>query len=317
MKTLQYSTSYKFALVLGLILALANVSIAQRYSAWSAPVTLGSPVNTAGLDGCPFISKDNLDLIFATNRPTNSGPVDLWVSHRESVDSPWEDPVSLGSDINTAGFAEFCPTLTISGRYLYFVSDRPGGCGGSDIYVARRLSKDSFTDWGEPQNLGCQVNSPQNDITPSLFEDDDGTVYMYFSSNRPGGMGNMDVYVSTLQPDGVFGSAVGVGALNTTFNDMRPNIRVRDGLEIFFESNRTGSIAGSVDLYSSTRETTGSPWSVPVNLGSMVNSAGLESRPALSFDGTQLYFGSVRAGGLGDQDIYVITRSRLRGGPVQ
>jgi Tol biopolymer transport system component len=294
-----------------LIVVFGVSALAQNYSDWSSPTNLGSPVNTPVLDGCPFISKDGLDLIFASNRAAGSGPTDLYAARRETPDGPWGDPVSLGADINTAGFEEFCPMLTISERYLYFVSNRPGGCGGSDIYVARRLDKKSLTEWGEPENLGCQVNSPQNDITPSLFEDEDGTDYLFFSSNRPGGMGGMDIYVSTFQADRTFGPASPVPGLNTASNDQRPNVRVRDGLEIFFDSNRSGSIAGSLDLYTSTRASTSSPWASPVNLGSIVNSSSIEGRASLSFDGTELYFMSNRPGAFGDHDIWVVRREKL------
>ena len=311
---MRYDTSFCRTLVLVLISAFCSpfVAHAQRYSPWSAPENLGPGINTTFLDGCPFISKDDRSLFFATNRDYGIGqPTDLWVSLRESRDAAWGEPFSLGADINTAGAEEFCPTLTISGRYLYFVSNRPGGCGGNDIYVARRLDKDSFIHWGEPQNLGCQVNSAASDITPSLFEDDDGTVYLYFSSNRPGGVGMQDIYVSILGPDGVFGPAALVPGLNTASNDLRPNIRVRDGLEIFFESNRSGTL-GSTDLYVSTRESTASPWTTPENLGAPVNSAFVEGRASLSFDGTELYFMSNRPGVFGDQqDIYVTRRTRL------
>jgi hypothetical protein len=292
-----------------------RTSAAPRYSAWSAPVNLGAPVNGPGLDGCPFITKNGLDLIFATNRPSGVGPTDLYVSHRETLDGAWGEPISLGPDLNTAANEEFCPALTISGRYLYFVSNRPGGCGNADIYVARRLDKNSFSDWSQPENLGCQVNGPGPDLSPSLFEDDDGTLHLYFSSGlRPGGMGFGDIYYSTLQNDGTFSEAVPILEFNTPSNDIRPNIRARDGLEIFFDSNRPGTI-GLQDLYTSKRECVLCAWSTPENLGVIVNSGSIDGKPSLSFDGTELYFMSNRPGGSGDQDIYIARRERLTGRP--
>ena len=281
---------------------------AQHYSDWSAPDNLGTTINTAALEGCPFIAKDNVTLFFASNRASSSGANDIYASQRESEDSPWGTPFNLGTGINTTA-GEECPTLTISGRYLYFVSNRPGGCGGTDIYVSRRVSKKNLTSWEPPQNLGCQFNSALNDITPSLIEDEDGSVSLFFSSNRTGGLGGMDIYVSTLDGTGVFGTPVPVSELNTTFNDQRPNVRRRDGLEIFFESNRTGTI-GSTDLYSSFRATTSSAWTAPENLGAVVNSILADGRPTLSWDGTELYFMSTRAVGYGSNDIYVTRRSK-------
>jgi hypothetical protein len=205
---------------------------------------------------------------------------------------------------------------SISGRYLYFVSDRPGGCGNSDIYVSRRIDKNGFTEWSEPQNLGCQVNSAGIELSPSLFENEDGTVYLYFSSGlRPGGLGFGDIYLSRLQTDGTFGPASPVFEFNTPFNEIRPKIRARDGLEIFFDRNGPGSMAGSPDLYASIRNCTTCPWTPAVNLGPVVNSNFIEGGAALSFDGTELYFMSNRPGGSGDQDIYVVKRSKLTGTP--
>lgn len=100
--------------------------------------------------------------------------------------------------------------------------------------------------------------------------------------------------------------------VNSAFEDAQPNVR-RDGLEIFFSSNRTGTV-GMADIYSATRARTSDPWSTPVNLGSNVNSGAAETRPSLSWDGTTLYFGSTRPGVEGVSDIYVTTRQRLGGG---
>lgn len=289
----------------------------QRYSDWSAPVNLGQVVNTASFDGCPSLTKDGLSLLFMST--TGSTSQNIYVSHRESEEagSPWSAPTALGPNINTASFGEICPTLSISGRYLYFASNRPGGCGDYDIYVARRLSKKSWTEWEEPVRLSCLVNSPGPEFSPSLFEGEDGTVELYFSSGlRPGGLGFGDIWVSRLQMDGSFGQAEPVVALNTSSNDIRPKIRARDGLEIFFDSNRPGT-TGAQDLYTSTRECLLCPWSTPVNLGSVVNSTAIEGGAALSFDATELYFMSNRSGGSGDQDLWVARRERLTGKPIE
>jgi Tol biopolymer transport system component len=302
---------FAFLGMTALVLLSISPAAAQRYSEWSEPENLGPVINTSALEGCPFISKDNLSLFFASNRPGGSGLTDLHVSTRAGQKSAWRLPVNLGAIVNSSS-AEVCPTLTISGNYLYFVSNRPGGCGGDDIYVSRRQKGRNGDGWGTPVNLGCQFNSPQNDVTPSLFTDEDGTTYLYFSSNRPGGPGMMDIYVSLQGANGVFGPPSLVEGLNTEFNDQRPNVRMRDGLEIFFESDRPGTL-GLTDLYSSTRETVFSAWTPPENLGAIVNGPAAEGRPSLSWDGTQLYFMSTRAGGFGSNDIYVVERRKLRG----
>ncbi len=78
---------------------------------------------------------------------------------------------------------------------------------------------------------------------------------------------------------------------------------------------KTGSMAGSPDLYASERECTLCPWQAPVNLGPIVNSDFIEGGAKLSFDGRELYFMSNRPGGSGSQDIYVVRRERLTGRP--
>ena len=307
-----YLTSV-FLLVM-LVVVPAQAVFSQRYSVWSTPENLGQVVNSTGFDGCPSLTKDGLNLLFMAN--IGSSAQNLYVAHRErpEPDSPWSAPTSLGSNVNTSMFGEVCPTLSISGRYLYFASNSPGGCGDFDIYVARRLTKTSWTEWSEPENIGCDANSAGAELSPSLFEDEDGTVELYFSSSgRPGGLGAGDVWVSRLQSDSHFGAAAPVVALNSTANDLRPKIRGRDGLEIFFDSNRAGSMLQ--DIYTSARECTSPdcPWSVPVNLGAIVNSGAVDGGAALSFDGTELYFMSNRAGGSGDQDLWVTRRAKIRG----
>lgn len=281
----------------------------QDFTDWSAPVNLGRAVNSKAFDGCPSITAKGKEMLYMSGRPGGSGQLDMYVSLRATGDSPWEAPVWLGPDVNSAA-DEGCPVLFE--EYLFFQSTRPSGCGNSDLYVAYRVDPNSLTDWSVPVNLGCEVNSTGPEFSPSLFRDDDGTVYLYFSSGlRPGGMGFGDVYFSVLQPDGSFGQVSPVLEFNTAFNDLRPGIRVRDGLELFFDSNRPGSIANSQDLYSSERACILCSWTTPKNLGPTVNSSAVDGGAKLSPDGTELYFMSNRADTVGDQDIYVSVRRRI------
>ena len=297
-----------------MMFALIAVSIpagAQHYSSWSPAVNLGSIVNTPATEGCPFIAKSELALFVVSIRAGGAGGQDIYVSQRDSRHDPWGPLESLGPVINSAG-NDLCPTLTIDGHHLFFVSDRPGGCGKQDLYVARRRNKRDDFGWEAPENLGCMVNSADNDFTPSLFEDEaTGQSIMYFGSDRPG-VGSVDIYSSTRDVDGAFAPAALVVDLSTPSVDERPNVR-KDGLEIFFDSDRPGTIGGT-DLWVASRESLDAPWSTPVNLGSAVNSTSTELRPSLSFDGVTLYFSSNRApGGRGSQDIYVTTRDRVHG----
>jgi hypothetical protein len=190
---------------------------------------------------------------------------------------------------------------------LYFASNRPG-LGGNDLYISRRHNKRDDFGWQASVNLGSAINTAANEIAAALFEDDlTGVITLYLASNRPGGFGEDDIYVSTLLPDETFDAPVLVEELSTPSSDLQPAI-TRDGLEMFLSSSRPGTL-GSLDLWVSTRSSTTDPWSVPVNLGAPVNSAGADARASLSFDGTELYFQSNRGG---NADFYRSTRSRLK-----
>jgi hypothetical protein len=285
-----------------------------QFSAWSSPVNLGPVVNSAFNEQHPSLSRDGLSLYFVSNRPTGFGLNDIWVTQRSDPDAPWGPPHNLGPAINTSS-NDFAPNLTIDGHRLYMNSDRVGGCGGSDLYVAHRRDQQDDFGWRPPENLGCAVNTIYDEAGPTFFEDGaTGIQSLLFTSfNRPGGLGDFDIYLSTRASDEEpFGPAVDVTELNGPFRDTRTAISA-DGLELFESSDVTGRIGGigSQDLWTSTRATTADPWSTPVNLGATVNDVTFDGAPALSFDGTELYFFSARPGGFGAFDLYVSTRSRL------
>lgn len=284
-----------------------------EFGPWSAPVNLGPPVNSAAVELGACISKDGLSFYFSSDRTGGFGNYDIWVSQRPSVDAPWGTPQNLGGNINTSG-SELTPSLSIDGHRLYFGSNQPGGFGAGDLYVSRRHNKRDDFGWQPAENLGSGVNTAAGENAPIPFEDDGtGTVTLYFQSDRPGGPGGNDIYASTLQSDEMFGPAVLVVELSSPFQDQQPAIR-KDGLEMFLASNRPGTF-GNLDLWVSTRPSTSDPWSTPVNLGPLVNRAGIDARPALSFDGTVLYFQAggrpENIGGLGFFDLWMTTRTKL------
>lgn len=278
---------------------------------WGAPVSVetlagtSTDFNGSGLDGCPFEAPDGLSFYMASDRPGGEGGIDIWRSARASVTEGWGAPVNLGAPVNSTA-DDFCPTPVNDGR-LFFVSARPGGCGGPDLYV----TQPSGAGWSEPENLGCQVNGPGPEFSPSLIETGASGVVLFFSSARPGGFApdadgatpDHDIYFSQQLADGSFGEATLVDGVNSAVDDARPNVRT-DGLEMVFDSVREGGLGGP-DIWVSSRPNVASAWSQPVNPGAPINSAQGESRPSLSRDGERLYFGSTRPGGEGGSDIYV------------
>jgi Tol biopolymer transport system component len=302
--------------VLGLA-ALPAVEDPPQFSDWSAPVNLGPIVNSPSYDACPTIAKSGLSLYFRSNRPGGQGGFDIYVAQRDSHEDPWETPVNLGPTINGPA-NEYCSTFSPDGHWMVFVSDRPvsaGGCGGQDLWISHRKNKRDDFGWEAPRNLGCIVNSAAAENGPAWFEDDaTGRTLLYFSSNRPGGLGLLDIYVSEAASDtkGDFGPPSLVTELSTSATDYQPVLR-KDGLELLFASNRPGGLGTYPDLWVSTRASTMDPWSMPVNLGTLVNSTAADFHPTLSFDGTTLIFASERGGApAGWGDLWMSTRSKIR-----
>ncbi|MFN0088750.1 MAG: hypothetical protein ACKVWR_00550 [Acidimicrobiales bacterium] len=272
-------------------------------------------LNTASLEGCPSESPDGLHLYFASNRPGGLGGVDIWMASRPHPDAPFGAPVNLGAPVNSAG-DDFCPSAT-AGDWFLFVSTRTPSCGAADVYVTRPTWVEDTEAWAEPMHLGCHVNSPGVEMSPSLVGDPaDGAAQLWFSSDRPGGSfpdgasPDHDLWVSRQTPFG-FGPPEPADSLNTEANDQRPNL-APDGLEIVFDSNRPGG-QGGTDVYIATRDCVDGPWTAPTNLAE-VNSPANEVRPSLSWDGDTLYVGSNRpdsepgADGQPSSDLYTATR---------
>lgn len=268
--------------------------------------------NSSELEGCPFISRDGRRFFIASTRSGGLGGIDIWMSTRESVDDPWGELVNVGEPINSEA-NDFCPTLARDGHTFYFVSNRRDGCGGGDIYVARRREDDTFDSL---QNLGCAVNSPADEAGPFAIEEPGRGPVLYFSSTRVGGYatdaagaaaGDSDIYSSEWR-GGAYQAATLVPGVNSAAEDGQPNLR-RDALELFFYSTRSGGL-GAADLYVASRDRATRPWATVANLGPEVNGSGGETRPSLSWDGLTLYFGSVRPDGEGLSDIFVTTRER-------
>jgi len=275
------------------------------FTDWSTPENLGPVVNSSSTDAGGSVSKDGLSLYFHSNR---SGNNDIYVSQRGDRNAPWGPPVNLGATVNsTAGDAE--ATLSRDEHWLFFNSARDGGFGNLDIWVSYREHTHDDFDWQPPVNVGSGVNSIAVDTGAAYFENDDtGAPQLLFSSNRLGGPGPLDLYVSELLPDGTFGPAVLIAELSSAFSE--PGLSIRfDGLEVFFFSGRPPS-QGGLDLWSATRKSVLDPWSAPANLGSIVNTTVNDVQPHIAPDRETLYFASNRAGGVGGMDLYVTRRSK-------
>lgn len=302
-------------------IAPARSIVAERssaqWSAWSTPVNLGAPVNSAANDQAPTLSKDGLALYFSSTRLGGVGNFDLWVSRRASRNSAWETPVNLGPVINTSlneGGADLSP----NGRMLFFQRNPPIG-GQADIYVSHRTDIHDDLGWGAPVLLGPDVNTAVFEVGPFYVRhgDDangeDGAANLYFTRGTSD-VNTRDLYVAPVTRQGEpLGPAVLVSELSyPEANDGFITGRA-DGKEVFFDSTRPGAVGGTgnFDLWTSTRQTVHDNWATPVNMGEPVNTTAGEFQPDLSHDGrTLLFVAGPARGGSGGFDIWMSARTR-------
>ncbi len=160
-------------------------------NAWGRPQNMGAPINTRNWESQPCLSADGLTLYFvrgiiAAHAVKNE---DIYVT--KLGDSTWGVPVKLSDTINTQGKEE-CPFISPDNQTLYFASDGHPGMGGTDLYMSRRLPNGR---WGIPLNLGYPINTAKNET--GIVIDPNGRL-AYFSSDREGGYGGMDIYSFTL-----------------------------------------------------------------------------------------------------------------------
>jgi len=285
---------------------LTNAYVAKADLDFSTPTNLGPTVNSSAWDIAPNISADGLSLYFCSTRPGGSGQGDIWVTTRATKEDDWGNPVNLGQTVNSSSW-ELHPCVSADGLTLYFGSDRPGGSGGQDLYVATRAKIED--DWSSPLNLGPMVNSSADEWGQSLSADG---LELYFSSMRPGGHGGLDLWVTTRETtNDDWGPPVNLGpTVNSSASEGFPSIST-DGLTLFFSDYPFGTPRpggyGSSDIWMTTRATKSDPWGEPVNLGPTINSSSHEACPNISADGSTLYFDSTRSGGSGTWDLWQVS----------
>jgi Tol biopolymer transport system component len=130
------------------------------------------------MDHAPTLTRDELTLVFGSDRSGGQGETDLWMSQRAGTDSTFSSPTNL-SELNTSA-AEDGPSLSGDGRTLLFMSERTGGSGGQDIWMATRETAESS--FSSPTNL-TEVNSSSADLDPAIS--DDGHE-LFWTSSRGG-----------------------------------------------------------------------------------------------------------------------------------
>jgi hypothetical protein len=231
--------------------------------------------------------------------PSLAGAVSTWSPAANLETIPGTSP-----ELNTP-FLDGCPMLSRDGLQLYLASNRPGGLGSLDIWVASR--KNANAPFGAPVNMGEPINSAGRDFCPSPMRDGHGFIFV---SDRPGGCGGSDIYMTRSHPVLGWEEPVNLGCeVNSAADEQGPVLvyAVTGAPMLYFSSARTG--AG--DLYMSPM--TGD-WSFgPAEQVPGVNSAAADGQPFVSRDGRELFFFSSRPGslGAGTTDIWSATRDSI------
>lgn len=207
---------------------------------WQKATYLSDQINTPQYnEGAQSISQDGKYLFFTgCNRPDGLGRCDIYISQKKGDD--WSKPFDLSPPINTPGW-ESQPSISADGRTLYFVSNRKGGYGGYDIWKSTLTANG----WGEPENLGPNINTPYDEQSPFIHPDDST---LYFSSNGWPGLGGKDLFVSRLGKDGKWKKPENLGYPINSSGDENGLSVTANGSSAFFSSNNLNGYGG-YDIY--------------------------------------------------------------------
>jgi len=290
---------YRMSLWLVVFVAAMVLSsgIAKGEIVMSEPINLGPVINDAtDMQECDF-SHDGLELYFSTGRPGGYGLKDIWVAKRETVNSPWQEPVNLGPVVNSSA-GELEPSISGDGLELYL------GCWDDYILrVCRRPSKD--VPWSTPVKIGPPVGSIEdyppvgsNDAwTPEISADG---LSLYFASTRGGGYGGTDIWMATrATKNDPWDAPVNLGPnVNSGATDWSPSIST-DGRTLVFSRN-TGH------MWATTRRSIDDDWG-PARELAIGDPKGYFHGAALSPDGSTLYLEAYSAwGGFGQGDFWQV-----------
>lgn len=175
---------------------------------WGTPRNAGAPLNTAGNEGAQSIASDGRSMYFtACDRNDGHGRCDIYYSLFDG--SRWTPGINVGSPVNSQ-YWESQPSISANGKMLFFVSNRPGGMGGMDIWYSVKKGNGK---WSSPVNLGKKINTPGDEFSPFIYFNGKN---LYFSSNGRETFGGFDIYSTTMNRDTTFTDPVNLGpAVNT------------------------------------------------------------------------------------------------------
>lgn len=276
---------------------IENCMNAKVLVATPAEVTItniGAPINSEASEYVPVISSDEQTMLFTyVGKRSKGGFEDIFISEK-SANGQWKNPEPLGDNINGYNH-DACIAISPDGQTLFIYKDSKEKKG--EIYY----SKLSGNSWSDPKPLLGEVNTNHWEGSASLSAD--GKT-LYFTSDKPAGLGGRDIYKATLINDSIWGNIENLGpTINTPYNDDAPFIHP-DGRTLVFSSEGHNSMGG-YDIFHTQLQLNGT-WLPPTNIGFPINSPDRDTYYVLSADGKTGYFSSGRPGGYGLQDIYSV-----------
>lgn len=267
---------------------------------------LGSTINTEFAEYAPLIPVQEDFIIFTSRRSnpvhTQKDPLgeyfeDIYISTK--FGDSWQYPEMLDTTINTP-LHDACTGLSADGERLLIYRTSKDLTSG-DIYE----SKLDLNKFGPPELLNSTLNSEKYVEKSACYSPDNNTIF--FSSNRPGGYGGMDLYMMKKLPNGKWGTPFNLGPkINTEYNEDAPFVHP-SGAVLFFSSEGHTNMGG-YDIFKSNFDESGN-FSDPVNMGYPINTRDDDVFFVLNTEATRGYFSSERDGGFGSQDIYKVTFS--------
>ncbi|MEI2750606.1 MAG: flagellar motor protein MotB [Ferruginibacter sp.] len=258
------------------------------------PKNVGPGINTSYLEYFPSLTIDGKTMIF--NRRIENDE-DFYESHWSNGE--WNKATPVEGKLNT-NLNEGAQSVSQDGQWLIFTGcNYPEGEGSCDLYISYKTKKG---EWTEAENLGPVINSDLWESTPSLSPDKKD---LYFSSNRFGGFGGKDIWVTHRQPNGKWSKPENLGStINTSADETCPFIHA-DNQTLYFNSTGLPGY-GKADLFL-TRKNENDEWGTPENLGYPINTIDDEGSLIVSADGKTSYYASDRGNRSAGLDIYTFT----------
>lgn len=278
----------------------ATRNLISREFNWLTPENLGPTINSKQSDTNPFLSADGLTLLFASSRPQGQGGFDLWWCRRSSVNEAFQPAENLPRVVNSFALDD-SPCLSSDGLQLVFASTRPDTEGDYDLYLSRRSDRDSK--WSPPDKLKPPVNSKDREDSPSFSPDG---LTLYYASNRPSGQGATDIW--SVRRDSLtasFREPENLGPLVNS-SDHETHFRpISDGRAAILSRRRPN---GESTTWLVLRKSADVSFTTLRPLPLIEETAASLTAPEVSLDGRTLYFQSMRVGGQGEDDLWLIRR---------